>query len=240
MRITRFEFNQLNDFRPKADHFAIQEIVADLAQQEAQIVAAPTFSEAQLEDAKAAARKQGYNEGFEAGSAVANQEMLNRERDMKTALEALAERIHETQRGYDHLLSVQSRDINQFVLAIARKIAGEALTTRPDLAIQELINMCLPILMHKPRLVLEANKALVESLQDRLKPMLERAGFEGDVQFRVNDHLEPSDTRLEWNGGYAERNTAALWKEIEDMLAHVTFYPEITKDNATPHTENKE
>lgn len=240
MRITRFEFNQLHDFRPKPDHFSFEELVSDLSAQAIEQPVEASFSEAQLEDARAAAKKQGYNEGFEAGSAIANQEMLQRERDLKLALDTLATQLQETQRGYDEVIAVQSHDIHQFVIAIARKVAGEALIHRPDLAVQEIIAQCLPIIVQKPRLTLEANSSLVGLLTEQLKPMLERAGFDGDVQFRTNDRMEPSDTRLEWSGGHAERNISALWKEIEEMLAHVTFYPEIQITPFTSLSEIKE
>lgn len=238
MRITRFEFTQLHDFRPKANQFSFEELAEEMSQEEIKLPEKPSFTEEQLEEARVAARKQAYNEGFEAGSATANKQAQDLEKDVRTALESLAGRISDAHAGYDAVLASQSRDINQFVLAIARKVAGEALSNRPDLAIQELIDHCLPILVQKPRLTVEANGTLIAILQDRLKTTLERAGFDGDILFRTNDALDASDTRLEWNGGVAERNTATLWKEIEEMLAHVSFFPD--KTDHSPRAQNKE
>lgn len=241
MRITRFEFNQLHDFRPRSESFSFEQVVEEMAQEQITVPEKPTFSEAQLEDAKSHARTQGYNEGHAAGVAATNQELLQREQDTKLALDTLAGQISDMHKGYEQILVSQSKDINQFVIAIARKLAGEALNNRPDLAIQELINQCLPILVQKPRLVLEANSSLVALLDERLRPLLERSGFEGEVHFRINDKLQPSDTRLEWAGGHAERSTEHLWKEIEEMLSHVTFYPhEITHNNSASQAEIKE
>lgn len=236
MRITRFEFTQLHDFRPRKEDFSFNALVEEIAQEEVAEPIKATFNEVQLEEAKAAARKQGYNEGFEAGSATISRESQERERDINLAIENLTLQLRESHASYDHILAEQSRDIHRFVLAIAHKVAGEALQGRPDLAIQELIHQCLPILVQKPKVTLEANNALIALLEGQLKPMLERAGFEGEIAFRPNDALTISDARLEWSGGIAERNTQALWKGIEEMLAHTTFFPDTNKEINAPRS----
>lgn len=224
MRITRFEFNQLHDFRPNANHFSFAEIVEELAEEKIHTPEKPTFSEEQLETAKAAARKEGYNAGYEEASASLTQTLLQRENDVKHALEIMSEQIVQASKGYNDIIQTQSVDVHRFVMAIARKVTGETLSQKPSLGVHELINQCMPILVQKPRLILEANTALVEILNERLKPMLDKAGFEGELQFRVNDTLDISDARLEWSGGFAQRDTRALWKEIEEMMSHVSFY----------------
>lgn len=236
MRITRFEFTQLHDFRPRKEDISFNQMVEEIAQEEVAEPEKPNFSEAQLEEAKAVARKQGYNEGFEAGSATVTREAQERERDIGHALEHLTSQLRDSHADYTQILSEQSRDIHRFVLAIAHKVAGEALQAHPDIAIQDIIHQCLPILVQKPKVTLEANGTLVAMLEGKLKPMLERAGFEGTIAFRTNDTLATSDARLEWSGGIAERNTNVLWKGIEEMLAHTTFFPDTNKEINAPRS----
>lgn len=232
MRITRFEFTQLHDFRPKTDAFSFEEVLEEIQEEKIELPLAPTFTEAQLEEARIKARKEGYNEGFEEASQGQTQTLIEREQSVKLALEQLAGQLTAQSQIYPEIIAAQSKQVQQFVMTIARKVTGEMLAQRPTLAINELIGQCLPIIVQKPKLTLEANASLIEQLKERLGEQLEGAGFEGEVQFRTNNNLGQSDARLEWSGGFAERNTDAVWKEIEQMIAHVQFFDSGTDNNA--------
>ena len=53
----------------------------------------------------------------------------------------------------------------------------------------------------------------------RIETLLHANGFEGEIQFRANPDLHYNDVTLDWGAGQAQRSTAALWKEIETLLA---------------------
>jgi flagellar assembly protein FliH len=234
MRITRLDFGQLHNFRSPSETV----LMADDPQEPTVQAIEPQeilYHQAELEAAVLAAKQAGHHEGFEAGRTSIDQELISREHEARTAMEALVENLPMIAAGYESVIASQSASLHQFVMTISRKLVGEALNQFPDHAISDLIAQCLPIIVQKPKLTIEANTSLVNLLTDRLKPMLEQAGFEGEIQFRSNDVLAASDTRVEWSGGHAERNTESLWNEIEAIMANINFYSPTATIGAIDH-----
>jgi flagellar assembly protein FliH len=224
MRISRFEFSSLSDFRGPTEHYGFEALVEELEQEViAELPPAPTFSEAQIATARAEGLQLGREEGLKEGLEQVNSEAATRERETLLALQTIERNLSGLTGQYDQRIAEQSREITQFILAVARKIAGEALTQRPELAVQELIRQCLPVILAKPRLIIETHSSMTDSVQSRLIPFLTQQGFEGEVLFRPNDAIPPHDAKLEWHSGRAERSTEALWQEIEALLADVSF-----------------
>jgi flagellar assembly protein FliH len=235
MRITRLDFGQLHNFRSPSETVLMADDPQEPSALQIEEPQEILYRQAELDAAVLAAKQTGHQEGFEAGRTSIDQELIAREQEARAAMESLVENLPMIASGYDSVIASQSASLHQFVMAIARKLVGEALNQFPDHAISDLIAQCLPILVQKPRLTVEANTPLVNLLTDRLKPMLEQAGFEGEIQFRANDVLAASDTRIEWSGGYAERNTESLWNEIEAIMANITFYSPLATIGAPDH-----
>lgn len=225
MRISRFEFSQLHDFRPRADNFALDEIIEEMQQEAVVEPPKPSYDDAQLSAAKEAARKEGYAEGYEAAQKEISAETLDRERNTLQTLERIEAQLLAKEQSYERLLENETRDISQFILIVARKIAGDALKNSPQLAVQELLMQCLPIVMNKPRVIIDIPEGMETTLAPHLAPYLERAGFEGEVQLRANAELTPGDAIVEWVGGRAVRDNESMWKDIERMINQLSFAP---------------
>lgn len=235
MRISRFEFSQLHDFRPRSDTFVLDEVVEEMQQETVVEPPKPSYDDSQLASAKEAARSEGYAEGYEAAKAEINGETIERERAILQLLEAIEARLKSKDAQFDRVLEDEARDIGQFILIVARKIAGDALTQSPHLAVQELLLQCLPIIMNKPKVSIEVPAGIEDKLKSHIVPYLERAGFEGDTLLRGNPELSAGDATVEWTGGRAVRDNESMWKDIERMINQLSFAP-----NQEPHLATQE
>lgn len=223
MRISRFEFNQLHDFRQPLESLTFTELVEEMEQEVVVAPIVPSFSQEQLTAAVEQARKEGFAAGLDAGHAEAANEAVTRNVQTLQLLEQLQVMWKEHEHFYAQFVHQQCEHLHLFILTVARKIAGEAMKNYPELAIKELLFQCLPIIINKPRVTLEVHPDMIESLQAQMRPYLEQSGFEGGLHFRANPHYAMVDARIEWPSGKAERNITQLWQEIEAILAEIDF-----------------
>lgn len=230
MKLHRFDNQFLRDFRSP-----IAVNTAAIVEQE-QVVAAPpppVFGEADMEHARDAAKKMGYAEGFEAGIAQANTEAVGTARDLAHHMARIEEQLARLLAQYNELVTQQSAEISELVLMIARKVAGDALDANAARSVAELVNRCLPVVYGKPRVMIDLEPAMLVAVQDSLRAQLEKAGFEGTIEFRSVEGMEPSDVRIDWGNGAANRNTAVIWQEIEALLQQVPLSPTLPTINET-------
>lgn len=230
MKLHRYDNQFLRDFRSP--------IVVNkkaLAEQEVIEVAPPppVFAESDMEHARDAAKKIGYAEGFEAGLAQANTEAAGTARDLAHHMARIEDHVSRLVAQYHELITAQSSELSQLVLMIARKVAGEALDANAAAAVTELVRRCLPMVYGKPRVAIELAPAMLAGVEAVLHRQLEKSGFEGDIEFRAVDGMEPSDVRIDWGNGAANRSTASIWQEIEALLQQVPLSPTLPTVTAT-------
>ncbi len=216
IRLQRFEFGTLRDFRGPLVHVPVVEEVVE------EVYVAPpppVFGEEDVEIARAAAHKLGHAEGYQAGLTHAAEQADAKRVHAEKTVSNLSGRIDDLQYRYQELLNKEANELSQLVLMIARKISGVALDAHGSQGIAALVERCLPIILSKPQLIVELNPEKFESTMDHIESLLHASGFEGQVQFRTNPALGTHDAVLDWNAGLATRNTAELWQEIETLLA---------------------
>lgn len=178
----------------------------------------PTFSESELEAAKAGGQKIGYASGFEAGLQQAATETAAREKDMAAALAAIVQQFQALGAAHQEFLTKQTEEVSELALLIARKVAEEALDARGVETITALVSKCLPIFLEKPKVTIELHPDTIDNAKEPIRALLAQHGFEGDAQFRANETLSKHDARVEWGAGQATRSSQALWQTIEALL----------------------
>ncbi len=235
VKLQRFDFGSLRDFRGPIQVAA--ETLAVIEEEAPPPPPPPTYNESELEQAQLDAKKQGYGEGFTAGIAQAKAESDQLQQRSEEALTQVAERLSGLDREYKQLLEEQSRDLSELVLKIAQKVAGEAIAADQLPVIQELTERCLPVILKRPRLVVELHPETLPRAEEALRRQLESGGFEGDVQFRLNPALDVADVRLDWGLGHAERSTQSIWKEIASLLERVPLEIKLNESNDAPEAE---
>lgn len=223
MRISRFEFNQLHDFRRPLDSLNFTELVEEIQQEVIPTPVVPSFTQEQLQAAVENARKEGYSAGFDAGHGEASNSAEARNVEILKLLEQIQKQWEQHAHFYAQHIHNQCDQLHTLIISIARKIVGQALKNYPETLIKELLSQCLPIIINKPRILLEVHPDMLEPLRMQLRPHLEHLGFEGEMQFRTNTQLSLVDAKIEWPSGKAERNIDMIWQEIENILSTVDF-----------------
>jgi flagellar biosynthesis/type III secretory pathway protein FliH len=216
MRLHRYNFENLRDFRAPVVAPAVEEEVIEVAPPPP-----PVFSQSELDAACAAAKKMGFTQGFDAGIARAAEQEDAKKIAVDATIMQIGGILTSLHRQYYQLLRTESEALSQLVLMIAQKVTGAALDTQGAESIAAMIDQCLPAVLSKPRLTVELHSGAFESTIDRIETLMHTNGFEGELQFRTNDTLGRYDAILDWGSGQAERNTATLWQEIESLLATV-------------------
>jgi flagellar assembly protein FliH len=217
-RIHRFDFNTLRDFRGPIVMKATDEpLVVDLPPPPPP----PVYNEAQLEAAQLEAKKQGYADGFLAGQKEAQMQADAKLSHAHEVIAQLAGTVEAMQARYLELLSSESQQLSQLVLAIAQKVIGSRLQSADVAAIQHVVTQCLPVIFSKPKLVVELNPEMFEFTINYIEEQLRQAGFEGEIQFKGNPALGTSDVTLDWGSDQMQRSADALWAEVETLIARM-------------------
>ncbi|MFN7186165.1 MAG: hypothetical protein ACK5WQ_06430 [Alphaproteobacteria bacterium] len=228
MRIQRYDSLKLRDFR-----LPYIELRQDAEAAPLEVPPPPpTFSLEEMEAAKASAQKKGYDEGMAAGLAQTATEQAKRNDATRALMEQMAREFQTLQAGYDALLMQQGKEVSQLVSLVARQIAGDALDRRSHLMIEAMIARCLPSVLLKPRVVVEVHADMLDQVQGQIITLFREASYDGDFIVRAGAQIAKHDLRVDWLSGYAERNTEALWQEVNRLLQEVSI--ELTTKQEPP------
>ncbi len=178
----------------------------------------PSFTESDL----AAAREEGVAAGRAAAAAEAQATI---ERATATALEDIG-------RGLDTLIRAQTEAGESFLrtaletaVAITRKLHPELARRHGLVEVEGVLGHCLETLRDEPRLVIRVEDGLLDPLGAQIETLTRSAGFEGRVVLLADETIAPGDCRVEWADGGAERNSAALWEDIETAIRRALADP---------------
>lgn len=105
-----------------------------------------------------------------------------------------------------------------FALALARKIAGDALDSQPLDAIADAARSALQHLRGVPHLVVRVHDSLVDDAEALVKRLARERGFEGRLVVLGEPNLAPGDARMEWADGGVVRDRARIEAAIVETL----------------------
>lgn len=187
MNARRFLFD--TDFRPRPDNPATVKEAAALAE---------TVARAEAE---------GYARGLREGQAMAEQQIQARLSDAITRLGLAAAGLIGQSDARDQSREDEAMD---FAVALARKIAGEALDAQPLAAIGDAARAALQHLRGVPHLVVRVHESLVDDSEALVKRLARERGFEGRLVVLGEPDLAPGDARMEWADGGVVRDRARI------------------------------
>lgn len=172
----------------------------------------PTFSEADLDGARA--------EGFAAGREAAVQEAANAvERRIMETLGMIGERLTELFRIQEEANAAAVQNAVTVAATIARKLFPD-LNRRNALGEVEMVaEQATALVTDEPRIIMHVNDQLRDALAARLDALGERHGFTDTLILRADPEIPLGDCRVEWSTGGCERNTAELWRDIDEIVA---------------------
>ncbi|MCB9958582.1 MAG: hypothetical protein H6843_08280 [Rhodospirillaceae bacterium] len=178
----------------------------------------PQFSEDDVEDARAA----GYAEGEQAGHQAALAGIEQR-------LAGMIEQIPGTLGGLIKAQKQSDADLVEHAVGIAvtvgRKLFPELARRRGLAEIEAVVRDCLEEMIDEPRLVIRVSDEMLDIVRARLDTLVAESGFEGAIVCMADPAMGPSDCRVDWADGGAERLSARLWEEVEATIGRFFDYP---------------
>lgn len=171
----------------------------------------PKFGEAEL----AASRDEGRAEGIVAGRAEAEATIAaHAARALDRVGAAVAELLADRARMHQHLAS-QSL---QTVMGVIARAMPELARRNTLLEVEGLVRMCLSELYDEPRVVIRAADPIIDALQKDIDRIAAACGFTGKIALFGDPEMAPTDCRVEWADGGAERNFEETWRAIEAAM----------------------
>ncbi|MBN8543136.1 MAG: hypothetical protein J0M34_02620 [Alphaproteobacteria bacterium] len=221
MRIQRYDSLNLRDFRLP---FEAVEAASPMVEDEAPAPPPPpSYTQHELEIARQAAHKAGFEEGVQAGVAKVVNETHLRDNDAAEAMQKLAQSIQQLHSEYQAILDKQTGELTELVTLIARKVAGDALTMYGEKTIEGMVMRCLPVVLYKPHVLIDVHPDIHEKVEGHLTRLLRESGFTGGLTVRASTTISRHDIKIDWAAGYAERSTQALWAEVAMLLDQLSI-----------------
>jgi flagellar assembly protein FliH len=182
------------------------------------IVVAPSFSEAELEEARRAA----FREGKDAGRTAARAEA---EAAGQAALSAIAAALERTAQAADAAIAESAEGAVRLVLGMLAALHPSLSRALAEADIAAMLSMLLPQLSAEPRLSLRLCPPLAEKLAPRLRELADAAGFQGEISVRPDPAIAPDGATLSWSAGAALRDPPSLHQALLDSLGPLGLSP---------------
>jgi len=155
---------------------------------------------------------QARSEGMKAGEARALEAVAQGTRDVAGILREALARTHND-------IEYVRQEAAQLAVAVARKLVPVALDALPSADVELALREALHQGIGEPRIVLRANPRVIEALNGCIDEIAHEEGFDGRVIAAADPALKGADCRIEWRGGGAERNQAAIEQELAAIIA---------------------
>lgn len=163
--------------------------------------------ERKVRAAEAAGRTQGLADGrAEALAGIEAQMSATLERVLQACT-----RLLDTERDAERALEAEAAQIAH---AMASRLAPALMRAHPLAEIEALVSECLDGCRREPRIVIRVHAELVEPLSARLEALKAASNYTGQVILIEDPALGPSDCRVEWPDGGAERDMDAVEQAI--------------------------
>jgi flagellar assembly protein FliH len=169
------------------------------------------FSANDLEAAKAAA----YAEGVAAGRVAAEQDIARRIAD---ACAVIGSKLDLLMKATAERGETQMREAVTAAVEIARRLLPSLGKREAIGEVEALIRECLTRLHDEPRLVVRVADELLDPVRQRIDQITGAAGYMGKIILFADPALKPGDARVEWADGGAERDGAAIWRDIDSAI----------------------
>ncbi|MEJ0062844.1 MAG: FliH/SctL family protein [Alphaproteobacteria bacterium] len=172
----------------------------------------PTFSQAQLDEARQAAYAEGHAAAEQASIKTQTAAVLTAAQQIERHLERLLDQAAKDS-------AEQKADIMAIALTIAHKLLPDFAAQHGFGEIQSLVNRALEAMAREPRLVIRVHDELLDSLKIALESITTRHAYAGKIVLLADDMLGHYDCKIEWADGGMERDANLIWQEIDRAVA---------------------
>jgi flagellar biosynthesis/type III secretory pathway protein FliH len=181
----------------------------------------PTFSEADLARALAAARRDAW---VEAETALRAELAASLEQREAEALGTIAAQLAAAGAALEQALAARAGACRELALALARALVPRALALQPLADIEAMLQSLMLRLDREPRLEVGLPPALTTAGEAVLGRLAAATGYRGELTVVAEPGLGPGDASVRWRDGAAERDLARIEAEavalVESWLPH--------------------
>lgn len=188
---------------------AVAEVAQDVAAEPvAEEIIAPSFSEEEMELAKKLAKEEGIREGI----AQANEQFDKAATEAQTKANDLLGKINSQLPLLAKSLSENYENIQKASINLAHRISKKTLGEKQAEAIAEEIETeirdALKKISDKDGLKLVVNSELFEQFEGKFN----------DIELAADEAILPTDFKIEWQNGFAQKKTDVIWEEIDQII----------------------
>jgi len=175
----------------------------------------PTIITEELEQARSKAHAEGRKAGLAAGLQQGRDEA---EKQMQAALTdalvRLADGVEVLVADREDLNAARTGQPLAMAMAMVNKLLPSLIRSHGATELESFIATCLNEAIDEPRLAIKVSEGMVAALRPHIEAMAADRGFAGRLIILGDARLGPSDARIEWADGGAERNTEQLLADI--------------------------
>jgi flagellar assembly protein FliH len=140
---------------------------------------------------------------------------------MARALEQIAEGLSAMFDARQQADAEQAKDVTALALAVIRKLFPETSRRHGLMEVAAVIEEIIGRIIDKPKLSVRVSESLQADLTEKLSALAEAHGFAGQISVVGDAAIPEGDCRLNWAGGGATRDSAAIWREIDAAVARI-------------------
>jgi len=172
----------------------------------------PTYSQGELEAARAAAFAEGHGLGVAEGRAS---EQQTTERLASLALNQIAGELGRLADAIENGRAERVKTAAEIGLALARRFLPEFARRHGVDEILAMVKGCMAELHDEPKITVRVAASVAEELAGALEQLAQARGMTAGFRILADAALGPSDARLEWSDGSAERDAGLFWADVD-------------------------
>jgi len=197
----------------------------------------PSFNEEDVKTAEREGYKKGFLEGTEDGIKQAQSEQADIDRKLTETVEKFAKAVSPLLNDYRQMIQQLRQDMPKVAMAIAQKVAGDALAKDAQRTIEGVAMRCVETMIGEPKLTVCVHSSLAAALEGKLQQLATRLQSATHIVVIPDEAMEIANCRIEWKHGAMERHTGALWAEIERVVQTMVASADRDTDNQIAQVE---
>ncbi|MBV8071585.1 MAG: hypothetical protein JO270_16870 [Acidobacteriaceae bacterium] len=170
----------------------------------------PVYTAADLDTVRVTA----WREGYSAGSAEAGQHL---DRAVHQALDGIRAAFDKASDEVDRKLGRAADEIARLFMSALAVVLPTLSARYGEEEARAIVRTILPMLSKERVITIHVSSAISSALRDEISRV--DPDFLSRVRVVAADSMLPGDVRVSWADGEAIRDAAALWREIEAVLA---------------------
>ena len=178
---------------------------------EPQAVVAPTYSEEEMNAAKTAAQKLGYEEGYRAKT----EEIDNQTTGLLLELD---KHIGDLLAQKEQLQKELERDFMELNLAVIKKLLPHISQEHAEEILTQFLNENFANFKSEAKLSFYFNPDIIGKMQVQIANLARINDFEGKIALHKDASLGVSDCRVEWENGGVQSGSDKLLEKVNNLL----------------------